>query len=191
MSESPQLADPSPGVRQITLNRPAKKNAFDDAQWDGFADALACRLEAGGKILDAGADGLVGHADRAFELLAHFAAALTDLAGDIGCGCCEALAEFVAAQDPTDPGVLILSNLAGAARELGSALLVNPYDSRAVGHAIQAALSMTLPERRDRHAAMMQVLKRNDIAAWTRRFVETLEQTQSSDARVRAIGSSN
>ncbi|HEY8538044.1 MAG TPA: trehalose-6-phosphate synthase, partial [Steroidobacteraceae bacterium] len=49
--------------------------------------------------------------------------------------------EFVAAQDPTDPGVLILSNLAGAARELTSALLVNPYDTRAVAHAIQAALS--------------------------------------------------
>jgi trehalose 6-phosphate synthase len=96
--------------------------------------------------------------------------------------------EFVAAQDATDPGVLILSNLAGAARELGTALLVNPYDSRAVGHAIQAALSMPLPERRERHAAMMQVLKRNDIATWTRRFVETLEQTQSSDARVRAVG---
>ena len=86
--------------------------------------------------------------------------------------------EFVAAQDPNDPGVLILSNLAGAARELTSALLVNPYDARAVSHAIQAALSMPLPERRERHAAMMQVLKRNDIAAWTRRFVEALEQTQ-------------
>jgi trehalose 6-phosphate synthase len=96
--------------------------------------------------------------------------------------------EFVAAQDPTDPGVLILSNLAGAARELTSALLVNPYDTRAVGHAIQAALSMTLTERRERHAAMMQILKRNDIAAWTRRFVEALEQSQSGDARVRAIG---
>jgi trehalose 6-phosphate synthase len=96
--------------------------------------------------------------------------------------------EFVAAQDPTDPGVLILSNLAGAARELTSALLVNPYDSRAVGHAIQAALSMTLPERRERHAASIQVLKRNDIVTWTRRFVDALEQSQSSDSRVRAIG---
>jgi trehalose 6-phosphate synthase len=96
--------------------------------------------------------------------------------------------EFVAAQDPTDPGVLILSNLAGAARELGSALLVNPYDSRAVGHAIQAALSMTLTERRERHASMMQVLRRNDIASWTRRFVEALEQSQAVDPRVRAVG---
>ncbi len=96
--------------------------------------------------------------------------------------------EFVVAQDETDPGVLILSNLAGAARELSTALLVNPYDSRAVGHAIQAALSMPLPERRERHAAMMQMLKRNDIASWTRRFVDALEQAQGSDARVRAVG---
>lgn len=86
--------------------------------------------------------------------------------------------EFVAAQDENDPGVLILSNLAGAARELSSALLVNPYDIRAVGHAIQAALSMSLIERRERHAAMMQVMRRNDIASWTRRFIEALGESQ-------------
>jgi trehalose 6-phosphate synthase len=98
--------------------------------------------------------------------------------------------EFVAAQDPNDPGVLILSNLAGAARELTAALLVNPYDTRAVSHAIQAALSMPLPERRERYQAMMQVLKRNDIATWTRRFVEALEQAAGgADARMRAVGS--
>jgi len=98
--------------------------------------------------------------------------------------------EFVAAQDAADPGVLILSNLAGAARELSSALLVNPYDVRGVSHAIQAALSMPLTERRERHTDMMKVLRRNDIAAWTRRFMEALEQTQvSAESRVRAIGS--
>ena len=97
--------------------------------------------------------------------------------------------EFVAAQDPADPGVLILSNLAGAARELSSALLVNPYDVRGVSHAIQAALSMPLNERRERHMDMMKVLRRNDIAAWTRRFMEALEQTQATESRVRAIGS--
>ena len=95
--------------------------------------------------------------------------------------------EFVAAQDPADPGVLILSNLAGAARELSSALLVNPYDVRGVSHTIQAALSMPLNERRERHTDMMKVLRRNDIAAWTRRFMEALEQTQASESRVRAI----
>lgn len=97
--------------------------------------------------------------------------------------------EFVAAQDPADPGVLILSNLAGAARELSASLLVNPYDVRGVSHAIQAALSMPLAERRERHADMMKVLRRNDIATWTRRFMEALEQTQPSESRVRAISS--
>ncbi len=96
--------------------------------------------------------------------------------------------EYVAAQNPEDPGVLILSNLAGAARELSAALQVNPYDTRAVSHAIQAALSMSLQERRERHAAMLQILKRNDIATWTRRFVEALEQAQSPEsARVRVV----
>jgi trehalose 6-phosphate synthase len=96
--------------------------------------------------------------------------------------------EYVAAQNPEDPGVLILSNLAGAARELSAALQVNPYDTRAVSHAIQAALSMSLHERRERHAAMLQVLKRNDIATWTRRFVEALEQAHPPEnARVRVV----
>ena len=97
--------------------------------------------------------------------------------------------EFVAAQDPDDPGVLILSTLAGAARELTAALLVNPYDTRAVGHAIQVALAMPLGERRERYQSMMQVLRRNDIATWTRRFVEALEATQSGEQRMRPTGS--
>jgi trehalose 6-phosphate synthase len=83
--------------------------------------------------------------------------------------------EYVAAQDATDPGVLILSNLAGAARELTAAVLVNPYDTRGVAHAIQAALTMPLPERRDRYAAMFEVIQRNDIETWSRRFTEALE----------------
>jgi len=83
--------------------------------------------------------------------------------------------EFVAAQDPADPGVLILSTLAGAARELTSAVMVNPYDSRGMAHAIQQAFNMPLAERRERHAAMLDVLARNSITAWHTSFVDTLE----------------
>jgi trehalose 6-phosphate synthase len=83
--------------------------------------------------------------------------------------------EFVAAQDATDPGVLILSTLAGAARELTAAVLVNPYDIRGVAHAIQAALTMPLPERRERYAAMLDVIQRNNIHTWSKRFVEALQ----------------
>lgn len=82
--------------------------------------------------------------------------------------------EFVAAQDPADPGVLILSSLAGAARELTSAVQVNPYDMRGIAHAIQLAFTMPLAERRERHQALMAVLRRNDVHAWHRRFLDRL-----------------
>ncbi len=83
--------------------------------------------------------------------------------------------EFVAAQDSADPGVLILSPLAGAARELTAAIQANPYDTKGLGHAIQAALAMPLAERRERHASMMEVIRRNDVTAWHERFVGALK----------------
>jgi trehalose 6-phosphate synthase len=95
--------------------------------------------------------------------------------------------EFVAAQDPDDPGVLVLSNLAGAACELDAAMLVNPYDVNAVSHAMQVALSMSVAERRERYEAMIAVLKRDDIATWTRRFVEALESVAGLEQVRRAV----
>ncbi|HEX6638216.1 MAG TPA: trehalose-6-phosphate synthase [Steroidobacteraceae bacterium] len=83
--------------------------------------------------------------------------------------------EFVAAQDPSDPGVLILSTMAGAARELTGAIMVNPYDARGMAHGIQQAFNMPIAERRERHQAMIEVLRRNSITAWHTSFVETLE----------------
>jgi len=83
--------------------------------------------------------------------------------------------EFVAAQDPDDPGVLVLSTLAGAAEELPAALLVNPRDTHAVADAIDQALSMPGDERRARHQRLLEVLRRNDIHAWHGRFVQQLQ----------------
>ncbi len=82
--------------------------------------------------------------------------------------------EFVAAQDPEDPGMLVLSSLAGAACELEDAVIVNPHDRDNVADGIANALTMSLEERRDRHASMLAVLRRNDITAWRRRFVDAL-----------------
>ncbi|MEO8313654.1 MAG: trehalose-6-phosphate synthase [Pseudomonadota bacterium] len=87
--------------------------------------------------------------------------------------------EFVAVQDPDDPGVLILSTLAGAARELTDALLVNPYDTRALAHAIQQAFNMPLQERRARHARMLQTLRDSDLTAWYSRFLAELSPRRS------------
>ncbi len=83
--------------------------------------------------------------------------------------------EYVAAQDREDPGVLILSRFAGAAKECAAALLVNPYDPEGVGAAIDRALSMPLAERRERNDHNYRVLVKNDITHWAERFLGDLE----------------
>jgi trehalose 6-phosphate synthase len=86
--------------------------------------------------------------------------------------------EFVAAQDPEDPGVLVLSNMAGAARELTDAILVNPYDEHGVAAALREALELPVAERRARHAKMLAVLRRNTIRHWHESFVASLRRSQ-------------
>ena len=83
--------------------------------------------------------------------------------------------EYVASQNRKRPGVLVLSSLAGAARELTEAVIVNPHDRDNVADGIATALSMPLAERRERHAALMETLQKNDITAWRRRFVDALK----------------
>ena len=78
--------------------------------------------------------------------------------------------EYVAAQDPENPGVLVLSQFAGAARELDAALIVNPYDEAGVAAALDRGLAMGRDERRERHAAMLQVMRHNSLDAWRDRF---------------------
>jgi trehalose 6-phosphate synthase len=84
--------------------------------------------------------------------------------------------EYVAAQDPEDPGVLVLSQFAGAANELTSALIVNPYDRDDVANALNRALNMPLTERISRYAEMMKVIRENDIDRWQARFIEDLNE---------------
>ncbi|MGO4711742.1 alpha,alpha-trehalose-phosphate synthase (UDP-forming) [Bradyrhizobium sp. 2TAF24] len=91
--------------------------------------------------------------------------------------------EYVAAQNPTDPGVLVLSKFAGAANELDAALLVNPHDIDAMARAISTALTMPAPERRMRWEAMMQRLRAGTIHQWFSDFVEALEDAHNLSDR--------
>jgi trehalose 6-phosphate synthase len=63
--------------------------------------------------------------------------------------------EYVAAQDPDDPGVLVLSKFAGAAHQMDGALIVNPYDAQAMGNAVHRGLTMAPEERIERWQTMM------------------------------------
>ena len=82
--------------------------------------------------------------------------------------------EYVAAQDPSDPGVLLLSRFAGAAEDMKEALIVNPYDIDGTARALHEALSMPLPWRQDRHAALLKRIEDGNVHVWAERFLETL-----------------
>ena len=82
--------------------------------------------------------------------------------------------EYVAAQDPEDPGVLILSRFAGAAVQLDEALLVNPYSPEELADAILRALRMDRAERVRRWRAMMDVVESEDVIWWRRRCTDAL-----------------
>jgi trehalose 6-phosphate synthase len=85
--------------------------------------------------------------------------------------------EYVAAQDPEDPGVLILSRFAGAALQLKDALLVNPYSKDEISDAIDTALRMPKEERVRRWRSMMDSVRDADVVAWREAFVAALEAT--------------
>jgi trehalose 6-phosphate synthase len=82
--------------------------------------------------------------------------------------------EFVAAQDPDDPGVLVLSRFAGAAQQLHEAVLVNPFDVDEMAQAMQIALDMSQDERKERWRALMDNVSNHDISAWRREFLADL-----------------
>jgi trehalose 6-phosphate synthase len=90
--------------------------------------------------------------------------------------------EYVAAQNPADPGVLVLSKFAGAANELDTALLVNPHDIDGMARTIATALSMPLTERRMRYEAMMQTLRSHSIRQWFADFVDALQESRADRA---------
>ena len=126
----------------------------------------------------------IRYLNRAFDrttLMAFFREASVGLVTPVRDGMNLVVKEFIAAQPMDDPGMPVLSSLAGAAHELSDAILVNPYDIDGVADAIHRALNMPAGERRERHSSMLEVLRRNDITAWRTRFIEALLQAREQN----------
>lgn len=83
--------------------------------------------------------------------------------------------EYVAAQDPADPGVLILSRFAGAAEQLQDALLVNPHSPDDLAHNIGLALDMPLAERRERWESLIVSVREHNVQRWSDQFLSDLQ----------------
>ena len=119
------------------------------------------------------------------ELFGFFRAAKIGLVTPLRDGMNLVAKEYVAAQDPEDPGVLILSEFAGAAHQLDcggeGAVLVNPHSPDTLASSISQALDMQIDERTRRYNAMIETVRRDDVGAWTDAFCTDL----AGPARVR------
>jgi trehalose 6-phosphate synthase len=98
--------------------------------------------------------------------------------------------EFVASRDDED-GVLILSTFAGASRELGEAVLINPFDVNETAEAMETAMRMGREERRDRMSLMRRTVKENNVYRWAGRMLmdaSRIRQRQNLASVKRRVG---
>ena len=98
--------------------------------------------------------------------------------------------EYIAAQDPQDPGVLVLSRFAGAAHQLSDAILVNPHDPDEMADALDTALGMDLGERQERWRACWAAIENTSALGWGRSFLAALMRATITEgsATVHAVG---
>ncbi len=109
------------------------------------------------------------------ELFGFFRAAKIGLVTPLRDGMNLVAKEYIAAQDPADPGVLILSSFAGAAAQMQDALLVNPHSPDDLAHAIRTALDMSLEERRQRYEKLIGTVRDDNVQGWTEDFLSDLD----------------
>lgn len=109
------------------------------------------------------------------ELFGFFRAAKIGLVTPLRDGMNLVAKEYVAAQDPEDPGVLILSRFAGSAAQMGDALLVNPHSPDDLAHAIGKALDMSLEERCRRYQSLIGTVRDDNVQDWTGNFLRDLD----------------
>jgi trehalose 6-phosphate synthase len=140
----------------------------------GRLDALSGRINGEFADVDWQPFRYVNKNYRRDELAGIYSAAKVGLVTPLRDGMNLVAKEFVAAQNPDDPGVLILSRFAGAARQLKEALLVNPNSPEELADAMKRALAMEKPERIRRWRALFENVQREDVTAWRDAFVNEL-----------------
>jgi trehalose 6-phosphate synthase/phosphatase len=116
------------------------------------------------------------------ELAALYAAADVGWVGPLRDGMNLVAKEYVACQKGR-AGVLVLSEFAGAAQELGEALRINPYDEEGTAEVILRALELPAVEREERMRALLERVRRNDAATWGARFLDGLRAATGGTGR--------
>jgi trehalose 6-phosphate synthase len=141
-------------------------------------DALSGRINGEYSTVDWVPIRYVNRMYRRDELAGIYRAAAVGLVTPLRDGMNLVAKEYVAAQNPEDPGVLVLSRFAGAAGQLKDALIVNPFSTEEVADALKRALSMEKAERIRRFESMLHTVCTENVDAWRDRFVERLRQVR-------------
>jgi trehalose 6-phosphate synthase len=157
---------------QVTPISRDEVDAYQDIR--GRLDALAGRINGQFAEMDWQPIRYLNRTYRRDQLAGIYRAARVGLVTPLRDGMNLVAKEYVAAQNPEDPGVLILSRFAGAAEQMGEALLVNPFSREELSEAIHRALTMPLEERQRKWALLMQVVRDTDVGIWRDDFVAGL-----------------
>ncbi|HEX5380475.1 MAG TPA: trehalose-6-phosphate synthase, partial [Phenylobacterium sp.] len=172
------LAD-NPDMRREVLMlqiAPVSRDAVDSYQEiRARLDSLSGRINGEYADIDWNPVRYVNRNYRRDELAGVYRAAKVGLVTPLRDGMNLVAKEFVAAQDPEDPGVLVLSRFAGAADQLKDAVLVNPNSPEEIADALKRALSMDRGERQARWRSMFQNIRREDVDSWRDSFVDALK----------------
>ncbi|MFT3997349.1 MAG: alpha,alpha-trehalose-phosphate synthase (UDP-forming) [Asticcacaulis sp.] len=160
-------------LMQIATTTRAEVDAYQDLR--GRLDSLSGRINGEHATIDWVPVRYVNRAYRRDELAGIYRASHVGLVTPLRDGMNLVAKEYVAAQDERNPGVLVLSEFAGAAAQMEAALIVNPFDRQAVAEAIAEAVHMPLKERRQRHEALLSGVRTHDVVWWRNDFVARLK----------------
>jgi trehalose 6-phosphate synthase len=143
-------------------------------------DALCGRINAAYADMDSAPIRYVNRGYRRDELAGIYRAAKVCLVTPLRDGMNLVAKEYIAAQDPEDPGVLMLSRFAGAARQMTEAVIVNPYSREELAEGLKLSLSMPLHERRARYESLIDGIRRSNVKVWRDSFVDCLRSSTGS-----------
>jgi trehalose 6-phosphate synthase len=185
LGDHPELREK---VFMLQIATPSRDSVEAYQELRGRLDAIAGRINGQFASLDWVPLRYVNSGFRQDELAGIYRAARAALITPLRDGMNLVAKEYVAAQDPADPGVLILSRFAGAAAQMKAALIVNPYDRDEMADAIQRALTMDLAERLLRWRDLMEGLKRDSLDRWWGSFLEALAERPKPTPRIVRVG---
>jgi trehalose 6-phosphate synthase len=176
------LQDNPDMVRQLLylqISPPSREEVEAYQDLAARISALAGRINAAFAEMDWAPLQYVNRSYSRVELAGAYRAARVGLVTPLRDGMNLVAKEYVAAQEPSDPGVLVLSRFAGAARQMPDALIVNPFSREELADALKQALRMDKRERTRRWETLMSGVKREDVTVWRDSFVQALDNTRA------------